>query len=119
MSEIKDHMFAEFIMGPCAAIEPADGKMCSCRWYNQLYRESRTCNWVILEMKDCRNSSHLGLILVKITDEKYLMKVQWTESQKGDLLTVMDLDGGRKISVPENQIITIVTNHNSYTDIFR
>lgn len=36
--------------------------------------------------------------------------------KKGDLLTVMDLDGVERHQC-QKTVITIVTNHNSYTDI--
>ena len=50
--------------------------------------------------------------------KKYLIqKSQWDrKSKKGDLLTVMDLDGVERHQC-QKTVITIVTNYNSYTDI--
>ena len=118
MSEIKDPMFAEGIMGPCAAIEPADGKIYApADGTISFISESEHAIGIITNV-GAEILLHLGIDTVKITDEKVFdTKITMGQKvKKGDLLTVMDLDGVERHQC-QKTVITIVTNYNSYTDI--
>lgn len=118
MSAIKDPMFAEGIMGPCAAIEPADGKIYAPADGTISFISESEHAIGIITNEGAEILLHLGIDTVKITDEKVFdTKVTMGQKvKKGDLLTVMDLDGVERHQC-QKTVITIVTNYNSYTDI--
>lgn len=118
MSAIKDPMFAEGIMGPCAAIEPADGKIYAPADGTISFISESEHAIGIITNEGAELLLHLGIDTVKITDEKVFdTKVTMGQKvKKSDLLTVMDLDGVERHQC-QKTVITIVTNYNSYTDI--
>ena len=118
MSAIKDPMFAEGIMGPCAAIEPVDGKIYAPADGTISFISESEHAIGIITNEGAELLLHLGIDTVKITDEKaFDTKITMGQKvKKGDLLTVMDLDGVERHQC-QKTVITIVTNHNSYTDI--
>lgn len=118
MSQIQDPMFAEGIMGPCAAIEPSNGKIYAPADATiSLISESEHAIGLVTT-NGAEILLHLGIDTVKITDEKVFdTKVTMGQKvKKGDLLTVMDLDGVERHQC-QKTVIAIVTNYNNYTDI--
>ena len=118
MSAIKDPMFAEGIMGPCAAIEPADGKIYAPADGTISFISESEHAIGIITNEGAEILLHLGIDTVKITDEKVFdTKITMGQQiERGDLLTIMDLDGVERHQC-QKTVITIVTNYNSYTDI--
>lgn len=116
LSEVKDGVFSEGMLGDGAAIEPTEGKVvapCDCEVVNVF----DTKHAIGLAAGDVELLIHIGIDTVRLNGEGYDIKVKAGDQLKaGDLIGTFDMEAIKKAGYPLTTPV-IVTNSDDFSAI--
>lgn len=116
LSEVKDEVFSEGMLGDGAAIEPTEGKVvapCDCEVANVF----DTKHAIGLVAGDLELLIHIGIDTVRLNGEGYDIKVKAGDTlKKGDLIGTFDMEAIKKAGYPLTTPV-IVTNSDDFAEI--
>lgn len=116
LSEVKDGVFSEGMLGEGAAIEPAEGRVvapCDCQVANVF----DTRHAIGLAAGNLELLIHIGIDTVRLNGEGYDIKVKAGDMlKKGDLIGTFDMQAIQKAGYPLTTPI-IVTNSEDFAEI--